>query len=315
MLGRTANDLFWLSRYIERAECMARMIEVGYWFSLLPRDDEGYNEEWRSTLVSAGCDQGYNEKYDTITMENAVRFLLFDEENPSSVRNCLLSARRNARAQRTAITTEMWECLNQSWLEFTKIDQTRTGTNALPKLLTWVKQCSALYRGTLLNTVLKNDTFYFSQIGTFIERANNTTRILDVKYYLLLPQSEIVGGSVDNFQWAAILRSVSAHRSYRWVYKQSYQPWNIAEYLILNSQMPRSLRYCYESITGHLMKLNNQYEKETESHTLSETIRGNLADTNVTEIFQNGLHEFLMNFSNQNADLSNQIASDYHFTV
>lgn len=315
MLGRTANDLFWLSRYIERAECMARMIEVGYWFSLLPRDDEGYNEEWRSTLVSAGCDQDYNEKYDTITMENAVRYLLFDEKNPSSVRNCLLSARRNARAQRTAITTEMWECLNQNWLEFTRIDQRRTGTNALPKLLTWIKQCSALYRGTLLNTILKNDTFYFSQIGTFIERANNTTRILDVKYYLLLPQSEIVGGSVDNYQWAAILRSVSAHRSYRWVYRQSYQPWNIAEYLILHSQMPRSLRYCYESVTEQLGKLNSLYDKETESYALSEKIRGELASTHITSVFQNGLHEFLMNFSNQNAELSNQIASDYHFTV
>ena len=107
---------------------------------------------------------------------------------------------------------------------------------------------SALYRGALLNTILRNDTFFFSQLGTFLERADNTARILDVKYYVLLPQIEMVGGGVDNVQWGAILRSVSAHRSYRWVYKQNYRPWRIAEYLILNQAMPRSLRSCYDEI-------------------------------------------------------------------
>ena len=315
MLGRTANDLFWLSRYIERAESMARMLEVGYWFSLIPREDEGYHEEWRSTLVSAGCDEGYNNKYDRVTLEHAVNFILFDDDNPSSVRNCIGSARRNARAQRTAITTEMWENLNQSWIEFNQFEPRRTTINSLPKLLTWIKRCSALYRGSLLNTILRNDSFHFSQIGTFIERANNTSRILDVKYYLLLPQSEIVGGSVDNYQWAAILRSVSAHRSYRWVYKESYQPWNIAEYLILNDEMPRSLRSCYEAITNHVQGLNDLYAQETESLKVSEDIRTSLANTSVTKVFQSGLHEFLVNFSNKNAVLSNQIASDFHFTV
>ncbi len=315
MLGRTANDLFWLSRYIERAECMARMIEVGYWFSLLPREDEGYHEEWRSTLVSTGCEEGYNEKYDELDMEKAVHYLLFDDDNPSSVRNCFRSARRNARAQRTAITTEMWESLNQNWLEFIKIDPNKNRTNDLPKLLRWIKQCSALYRGTLLNTVLRNDTFYFSQLGTFIERANNTSRILDVKYYLLLPQSEIIGGNFDNYQWAAILRSVSAHRSYRWVYRQSYRPWNIAEYLILNSQMPRSLRSCYELIAETLKELNGLYGKDTESYTFAEKIRSSLANNDITKVFQNGLHEFLLEFSHKNGELSNQVSSDYHFTV
>ncbi len=315
MLGRTANDLFWLSRYMERAESMARMIEVGYWLSLLPRESEGYHQEWESTLISAGCEEKFKEKYETINAQNAVNFILFDKNNPSSVRNCFNTARQNARAQRTAITTEIWECLNQSYMEFQEITPENTTINQLPKLLTWIKQCSALYRGTLLNTILRNDTFFFSQLGTFIERANNTSRILDVKYYVLLPQSEIIGGGIDNYQWAAILRSVSAHRSYRWVYRQSYKPWNIAEYLILNKHMPRSLRSCYDFIYTNLDELNKLYQKETKSCQLASDRLNGLRKTKITELFQNGLHEFLSDFSVQNNQLSNQISEDFHFIV
>jgi uncharacterized alpha-E superfamily protein len=246
MLGRTANDLFWMSRYIERAENIARLLEVGYRIALLPREGHGRDDEWRSTLRSVGCERGYLERYGAYDTRHVVNFVLFDTENPSSVYSCLSTARRNARAQRTALTREMWESLNAAWLEFSAIDANTMAPNALPPLLDWIKERSALFRGALLNTILRNDTFFFSQLGTFLERADNTARILDVKYYVLLPHSELVGGEIDSVQWAAILRSVSAHRSYRWVYKDSYKPWRIADYLILNRQMPRSLRACYE---------------------------------------------------------------------
>src|SRR5215510_10473627 len=190
MLGRTANDLFWMSRYVERAENMARLLEVGYRIALLPREGHGQDEEWRSTLRSAGCEQG-----------------------------CLATARRNARAQRTALTREMWESLNTAWITLSAIDPATLTPDKLPPLFDWIKERSALFRGTLLNTILRNDTFYFNQLGAFLERADNTARILDVKYYVLLPHNEPVGGEIDSVQWAAILRSVSAHRSYRWVYK------------------------------------------------------------------------------------------------
>ena len=242
MLGRTANDLFWMSRYIERAENIARLLEVGYRIALLPREGDGQDEEWRSTLRSAGCEKGYLAKYGAYDTRDVVNFMLFDADNPSSVYSSLATARRNARAQRTALTREMWESLNCAWIEFSAIDRTTLASNELPPLFDWIKERSALFRGALLNTILRNDTFYFNQLGTFLERADNTARILDVKYYVLLPHNELVGGEIDSAQWAAILRSVSAHRSYRWVYKDSYKPWRIADYLILNRQMPRSLQ-------------------------------------------------------------------------
>ena len=241
MLGRTANDLFWMSRYIERAENIARLLEVGYRIALLPREGAGQDDEWRSTLRSAGCDQGYLAKHGAYATRNVVNYMLFDVDNPSSVYSSLSTARHNARAQRTALTREMWECLNSAWIVYSAIDANKLVSNELPPLFDWIKERSALFRGALLNTILRNDTFYFNQLGTFLERADNTARILDVKYYVLLPHNELVGGEIDSAQWAAILRSVSAHRSYRWVYRESYKPWRVADYLILNRQMPRSL--------------------------------------------------------------------------
>ncbi len=264
MLGRTANDLYWLARYVERAENMARLTEVGYRIVLLPRDGDGTHEEWRSTLASGGCAQGYFAKHETLNTRDVINYLLFDCSNPSSVKSCLAAARRNGRAQRTSLTRDMWESLNSAWIEFSNINPSSVTTGELPRILDWVRSRSALYRGALLNTILRNDTFFFSQLGTFLERADNTARILDVKYYVLLPQIEMVGGGVDNVQWGAILRSVSAHRSYRWVYKQNYRPWRIAEYLILNQAMPRSLRSCYDEINSAARRSRRSLRRQTE---------------------------------------------------
>jgi uncharacterized alpha-E superfamily protein len=314
MLGRTANDLFWMSRYMERAESMARLLEVGYRIALLPREGHGQDEEWLSTLRSAGCEKGYLAKYGAYDTKDVVNFVLFDADNPSSVYSCLATARRNARAQRTALTREMWESLNSAWLEFTGIDGGSMTPNALPPLLDWIKARSALFRGTLLNTILRNDTFYFNQLGTFLERADNTARILDVKYYVLLPHNEIVGGEIDSVQWAAILRSVSAHRSYRWVYKDSYKPWRIADYLILNRQMPRSLRSCYDEVMLALVELGHFYGATNGPQTLAGDILRDLADGDMETIFQSGLHEFLASFIARNNQLGSEISATYHFT-
>ncbi len=313
MLGRTANDLFWMSRYIERAENIARLLEVGYRIALLPREG-GQEAEWSSTLRSAGCERGFLDKYKTYTTEDVVRYMLFDPENFSSVYACLATARRNARAQRTALTREMWESLNAAWIEFSAINQKALTSDKLPSLFDWIKERSALFRGALLNTILRNDTFYFNQLGTFLERADNTARILDVKYYVLLPHSELVGGEIDNAQWSAILRSVSAHRSYHWVYRESYKPWRVADYLILNRQMPRSLRSCYEEIAHALSELNGFYGTNVsacEAHA-DETLRL-LSEANMTTIFQSGLHEFLADFIARNNALGNEISTTYHF--
>ncbi|MGL4396800.1 MAG: alpha-E domain-containing protein [Hyphomicrobium sp.] len=313
MLGRTANDLYWLSRYVERAENMARLIEVGYRIVLLPREGEGFHEEWRSTLESAGCLDGYARKFGPLQTKNVIDYMLFDTDNPSSVASCLALARHNGRAQRTALTHDMWQSLNGSWLEFSAIRPASVTSNALPALLDWVRARSALYRGALLNNILRNDTFYFSQLGTFLERADSTARILDVKYYHLLPSSEMVGSGKDNFQWAAILRSVSAHRSYRWVYKDTYRPWNIAEYLILNKQMPRSLRSSYDELVDALSDLGGYYGERHGCHKTAEATRDILIECDIDKIFKLGLHETVQTFIARNNTLGFEISEAYHF--
>lgn len=313
MLGRTANDLFWLSRYLERAENMARLLEVGYRIALLPREGEGYNEEWRSTLQSAGCETGYLSSHKDLTTSDVINYLLFNSDNPTSVRSCISVARRNARAQRTALTREMWESLNSAWIDFEAIDPCDITSDRLPALLDWIKERSATYRGALLNTILRNDTFYFSQLGTFLERADNTARILDVKYFVLLPSYEMIGSSVDNLQWASILRSVSAHRSYRWVYRQAYKPWNIADYLILNREMPRSLRACYIEIDQAVAGLKKFYQQTDNCVPSARTTLTMLDNGDIDTIFQSGLHEFLTEFLDRNNRLGHEISQAYHF--
>jgi len=316
MLGRTANDLYWLARYVERAENMARLIEVGYRIALLPRDGAGYHdEEWRSTLASAGCAQGYFAKHEQLSTPDVINYLLFDCNNPSSVKSCLSAARRNGRAQRTALTRDMWESLNSAWIEFGAIKPVEITASELPRVLDWVRSRSALYRGALLNTILRNDTFFFSQLGTFLERADNTARILDVKYYVLLPELAMVGGGVDNVQWGAILRSVSAHRSYRWVYKENYKPWRIAEYLILNRAMPRSLRSCYDEVAVALDQLAQLYKDRFICHATAHETQDTLANGDIDRIFQSGLHEFLEDFISRNNRLGSEIAEAYYFNA
>ena len=225
----------------------------------------------------------------------------------------IATARGNARAQRTALTREMWESLNEAWLHFSSIRPASMTSNALPEFLDWVRSRSALYRGALLNTILRNDTYYFSQLGTFIERADSTARILDVKYYHLLPSRELIGTGADNVQWSSILRSVSAHRSYRWVYKDTYRPWNIAEYLVLNRQMPRSLRGCYDELCGSLGELATFYGLQHNCHITAKGTRELLLNSKIEDIFQSGLHEFVQAFISRNNQLGAEISSAYHF--
>jgi len=315
MLGRTANDLFWLSRYVERAENMARLIEAGYRIALLPRTGDDQKQEWSSTLESAGCTTQYYAKHGTLDTRSVVDFLLFDASNPSSIHACLATARRNARAQRTALTREMWESLNGSWLEFQAIRPDTLRPDALPRILDWVKERSAGYRGALLNTILRNDTYYFSQLGTFLERADNTARILDVKYYVLLPSTDMIGSGVDNAQWEAILRSVSAHRSYRWVYKDSYRSWRIADYLILNRAMPRSLRACYGEIETALDGLAVLYGIASPCLETAKSTLGLLDLGDIDTVFQSGLHEFLLDFIARNNRVAHEISEAYHFNT
>ncbi|MBI1386705.1 MAG: hypothetical protein GC150_17520 [Rhizobiales bacterium] len=312
MLGRTAASLYWMSRYMERAENMTRLVEVGYRI-MLTAGSSTEGDEWRSALAGAGCLERYLERYDKFNKRAVVDFLLFDPDNPSSVESCLKAARNNARAVRIAVTREMWDALNTTWVEFGAVDRARVHGDGLPEFLTWVRSRALLFRGALLGTLLRNQGYHFSQLGAFVERADQTARILDVKYYVLLPRADMVGGEIDTLQWEMILRSVSAHRSYRHVFHDGYKPWNIAEFMILMPQMPRSLRFSYDWIDGSLSGLDRIYGERMACHDMSAATLSRLTSTSMTEVFQGGLHEFLMDFTARNNALGVRIAEDYHF--
>jgi uncharacterized alpha-E superfamily protein len=314
LLGRSAAALYWMSRYVERAENMARLAEVGYRISLMPRASEGHRDEWRSTLQSCGCEQSYIAQYGEITGSKVIQHLLFDESNPGSIRSSISTARNNARAVRTALTRDVWEALNTTWNDLSRVRPDEIETFRLPGFLEWVRQRSMLFRGAMVSTMLRKDTFSFSQLGTFIERADSTARIIDVKYYLLLPDSVSVGGETDMQQWAQILRSVSAKRAYRWLYRDSgHTPFRIAEFLILREEMPRSLLFCYRRVTEALDGLYENYGERRPCHEAAQAIAAELAGKDMAVIFRSGLHEYLGRFMEQNNALSNRIAADYNF--
>jgi uncharacterized alpha-E superfamily protein len=311
LLGRTANGLYWMNRYIERAENMARLVDAGLRLALTRTANSA--DEWASVVVSSGAEDAFREKHKEFTAATVSDFLLRDTSNPSSVMSAIETARMNGRMVRTALTREAWESLNEAWMTLKRMLAAPIDERELPKVLDAIKRETALFNGAFHGTMLRNEIFDFSQIGTFVERADNTARILDVKYYVLLPSVSWVGSSLDNYQWESILRSVSAHRSYRWIYEPEYNPSNIADYVILNGRMPRSLAFCYRNISDSLRYLADAYGARHACHQTAEAIVGQLRAGSIRDIFDSGLHEFLANFINDNYRLGDEIAADYGF--
>ncbi|MER8600550.1 alpha-E domain-containing protein [Mesorhizobium sp. M1339] len=311
LLGRTANGLYWMNRYIERAENMARLVDAGLRMALTRTQNA--SEEWNSVLLSAGSDASFTQKYSDYTAANVADYLLRDTSNPSSTMSSIETARNNARMVRTALTRETWESINEAWMSLKRMLAKPIDERDLPNALDAIKRETALIRGSFYGTMLRNEIFDFSQLGTYVERADNTARILDVKYYVLLPSISWVGSTLDNYQWESILRSVSAHRSYRWVYDADYKPSNIADYLILNVRMPRSLTFCYRFLTEHLKFLGDDYGERHACHATAAKTQARLTAGSIKDIFDAGLHEFLANFIRDNTRLGDEIAQDYRF--
>ncbi len=312
MLSRAADNRCWLARYVERAENLARIVQVGHRMASLVRSLGSPGNEWLSTLVAAGCETGFFAKYSEAKARDVIDYLVRDPDNPSSIVSCLETARGNARAVRTALTADMWEALNGMWLGCREGAEEAVTKDRLAPFLEWVRERSQLFNGAYSSTMLRNDAFYFTRLGTFVERADCTARILDVKYHMLLPQHESVGGALDYYQWQTILRSVSALRSYHWVYHRRLQPWLIAEMLILRPEMPRSLIACFEQITAQLDLLAESYGgKRGECHRIAGEIHAKLRFGRIQDIFQAGLHEFLTAFIDRSIVLGNKIAALY----
>jgi uncharacterized alpha-E superfamily protein len=312
MLSRTADSLYWVARYMERAENLARILQVGHRMASLAGSLGNPSNEWSSTLVAAGCEPGFLAKHRAATAATVIDYIARDPENPSSVLSCLETARRNARAVRTALTVDMWSALNDTWLKIRSFGPDAFEPERVGDFLDWVKERSQLFTGAYETTMLRNDAYHFTRLGTFVERADNTARILDVKYHVLLPQHEGVGGALDYYQWQAILASVSALRSYHWVYHERLNPRMVAEFLILRAEMPRSLLACFEQITALLDLIATAYGgKRGECHRLAGEIHARLRYGQIRQIMNSGLHEFLTEFIERSGVLGNAIASQY----
>lgn len=310
MLSRTADNLYWIARYMERAETMARLLEVGARIALIPQAG-GYRSEWDSLLQASGTAHGFGQKYSEPVQRNIESYLFFDQDNPSSVASCIVAARENARIVRTALTTRVWDALNSAFQELRQLERTPRSQLDLMQLVDWTMRHTAMVRGAIDATLLRNDGYDFLNIGCYLERADNTARLMDVKYYVLLPRVEFVGSGLDNYQWSTLLRAMSANRAFHWAYGGEITAKKIAHFLILNPQSPRSLITCVEALSGHLDRLARGYHRTTAAQARARELLARLAEVQVDDIFEEGLHEFLTRFIGETASLGNAIFETY----
>ena len=312
LLCRTANELFWLARHIERAENTARLLDVTYRTSLLPYHIQepglAWAEPWSVPLISTGVATPYYKHYPELTAESVLKFMIMDEENPSSIYGCLRAARESARSVRGAITSEMYEDLNSAWIAIRDHGMDRLRSQGVSEFLDWVKMRSHLFRGVTFGTMLRDEAYHFIRLGTHIERADNTARILDVKYHLLLPSTADVGGAVDYYQWAALLQSVSGFESYRKIYSDVITPRRVAELLILRDDMPRSLHCCVNFINETIERLCEGHKDASELERVSGQLHAQLHYARTEDIIERGMHEYLMDFLERISDLGDEIS-------
>lgn len=315
MLGKTAGGLFWMFRYLERAENIARLFDTGYRISITRSASS--SDEWSHILTAVGSTEEYLQRHSEFELTKVVDFLLRDKTHGSSVMSSIEAARMNARLVRTALTQEVWEAVNETWLTLKTILSKPIKEADLYDVLTVIRQQTSQVRGALHGTMMRNDIYNFARIGTFIERSDNTARILDVKYYVLLPSLSYVGSSLDNVQWEAILRSVSAERSFRWVHENETEeismPASIVKFLILDGRMPRSLSHCAEKTMRNLEYLATSYKSTPESLEQSRKLNTFICEQSVDSIFETGLHEFLEAFIQKAGALGSQIEKDFRF--
>lgn len=309
MLGRTADSLYWMARYMERAENVARILDVGLRMALIPSSAETRESTWTSTLEIVGAQEGFAERYDVVNRDNVIQYLALDPENPSSIYASLRAARENGRALRGTITIEMWESVNATWLEIRDANKPGAVGRSHRDLFDWVKERTHLFRGVTNGTMLHDDSFEFLRLGWYVERTGHTARLLDSKYHILLSSADEVGGAVDYYQWGALLRSVSAFRAYHKIYSNVITPRRVAELLIMHADMPRSLHACLNQITTALDMLCDR--RRFECRRLAGELHARIAYGSMKDIFDEGLHEFLTECIEDSTFLGNQIQRDF----
>lgn len=311
MLSRTASNLFWIGRYMERAETGARLLAVGARNALIPNIGGGFRNEWESVLSAGGHAESFSEKFGEPRQRNIESFMFFDGDNSSSVATCIERARENGRIVRTALTGQVWDALNSGFQEMQALRRTERSKLSLSDLIDWTTRQSALVRGAIEDTQLRNDGYDFVHLGYALERADSTARLLDVKYYVLLPQVDFVGSGYDNYQWSTILRAMSAHRAFHWAYGGDMTPAKIADFLILNRKSPRALITSAEDVMFHLDRLARAYGRSTDAQTRIRAIVGELCEMSIDDVFDEGLHEFLTRVIGEVQGLSSLIHDIY----
>ena len=307
MLSRTADHLYWMSRYTERAENLARLLDVTYQMSLVPKTLAVENQNWGAILALNSLEQSFFERYDEVSAENVLRFMVLDPSNLSSIYSCLRAARENAHAVRGTLTSETWESCNMTWIEVREQQFEPIMAAGIGQFFEWVKLRAAVIRGVTFGTMLQDEALSFIRLGGYIERADNTARILDVKYHVLNGDGE--EGASDFYQWGALLRSVSAFEVYRKVYRDVITPARVAELLMLRLDMPRSLHACMRGVTRMLDDIRNAQSSETER--LAGLLHSQIHYARIDDILAENLHQYLVDFMDRIYELGNGIRRDF----
>ncbi|MGB0335195.1 MAG: alpha-E domain-containing protein [Opitutales bacterium] len=317
MLSRVADSLYWMSRYIERAENIARLLDVNLQILLdfESMDDAKLKEHWEPIIRAAGEEELFYELYGRADSQSVTEFLTFNRKNPSSVISCMFAARENARMIRDQIATEMWQSLNDAFL-FLKSNNAKMVWESGPyEFYKQIQDYSHLFQGMTDSTFSHTEGFYFMQVGKYLERADKTSRILDIKYHILLPSVDEVGGAIDAVQWGAILRSCSAFEAYHSLYVSSVNPMKVSDFLIFNENFPRSILFCARHLDANLHRISGCnpgfYSNEVER--ISGRLVSDLTYGNIDDAFEQGLHEYLAGLQDCFVDIGKAMFDNYMF--
>ena len=311
MLGNTADSILWMFRYLERAEHASRLIETG--FQLFLTSKENIKSEWKSILKTSGSENYYyqnNEQIDSITV---IKFILKEPSNPNNILTLLEKARNNAKKSRVSLTKEVWEATNSCWLDMNQMLKKNIYDKDVQNILFQLREKIALIIGYLNNTMLRNEILYFCYLGTYIERFDNTARILDVRHFLFLPNTMIRNDIIGETQWEAILRSLSAYRAYMWQNQNELSAINISNFLLFDEKMPRSLKFSLGQILNYIKLLKKNKVKDSVSFNLGLSIQSKLVSRKKSYNYDFGLHNYLDRLIKSNIKLGNLIEEEFNF--
>ena len=309
MLGRYADNLYWMARYLERAENTARKIQAGLHYSITSKEN---NNDLLKFLIEDQDQKIFKNKFNDFSLHNVLNYLINDEDNENNIKNLLHKARVNGKIVRTGLTREVSNSLNQSWSSTQKLLDSPIKINNLPEIIEKVLNTGTVFRGSVYGTMLRNDTFNFIRIGTFIERSNNTASILNTKYYRILLRKTVLVSKIDYNRWEILLRSLSAWRSFNWLSGEYLDPAAITNFLIFDERMPRSLSFCNKEILSNLSYLQKIYKKKYQSFNIAKKTQNSLTSGIIRPVHNKKLYNFIKEYTENNENLHFMITRDFN---